>query len=103
MSDTETSPLVDADAAPDPRAAVRAALERAIGTAGTQQKLVEQIGEGVERGHLSYWLKQGVVPEKHCAVIEQATGVSRRALCPGWRRVWPELDRHEPATQTAEG
>lgn len=91
MTDPEETPLVDADATDDPRGAVRAALLRAVEKAGTQQKLVELIGDSVERGHLSYWLKQGTVPEKHCAVIEQATGVSRRALCPAWRRVWPEL------------
>jgi DNA-binding transcriptional regulator YdaS (Cro superfamily) len=91
MTEPDESPLVDADVADDARGAVRIALLRAIEKAGTQQKLVDLIGEGVERGHLSYWLKQGMVPEKHCAVIEQGTGVSRRALCPAWRRVWPEL------------
>ena len=92
MAETkELPPLIDADAAPDPRDAVRAALLHAVDRAGSQQKLVDRIGEGVERGHLSYWLKQGVVPEKHCAAIEQGTGVRRRFLCPSWRRVWPEI------------
>lgn len=98
MTDMEDPALIDADVADDPQAAVRAAIGKAIKKAGTQQKLVELIGEGVERGHLSYWLRNGMVPEKHCAAIEQGTGVARRFLCPAWRRVWPELNAQQPAS-----
>jgi DNA-binding transcriptional regulator YdaS (Cro superfamily) len=75
----------------DPTAEVRAALTEAIGKAGSQTALAEAIGEDVKTGHIYYWLKAGVVPERHCPVIEQATGVSRKRLCPSWQRVWPEL------------
>jgi DNA-binding transcriptional regulator YdaS (Cro superfamily) len=75
----------------DPGADVRAALKEAIDKAGSQTALAGLIGEGVKTGHLYYWLQQGVVPERHCPVIEQATGVSRKRLCPSWQRVWPEL------------
>lgn len=70
---------------------VRNALQEAIEKAGSQTALAAVIGEGVKTGHLFYWLQRGAVPERHCPVIEQATGVSRKRLCPGWRRVWPEL------------
>ena len=70
---------------------VREALKEAIEKAGTQGALAAAIGEDVKTGHIFYWLKVGAIPEKHCAVIEQRTGVSRRRLCQGWARVWPEL------------
>lgn len=75
----------------DPTDSVREALREAISNAGGQTALAALIGEDVKTGHIFYWLKAGSVPEKHCAVIEQAAGVSRKRLCPGWRRVWPEL------------
>lgn len=70
---------------------VREALAEAIEKAGTQSKLADAIGEDVKTGHIYYWLKVGAVPEKHCAAIEQHTGVSRKRLCQGWARVWPEI------------
>lgn len=108
MSETnDLPPLIDADTAAEPTEAVREALRRAVEIAKSQQKLVEGIGMSIERGHLSYWLKQGSVPEKHCAAIEQATGgkVTRRNLCPTWRRVWPELDdrREQALPEAAQG
>lgn len=75
---------------------VREALREAIVKAGGQTALAALIGEDVKTGHIFYWLKAGSVPEKHCAVIEQGTGVSRTRLCPGWRRVWPELAHQLP-------
>lgn len=75
----------------DPTADVREALKEAIEKAGSQTALAGVIGEGVRTGHLFYWLQRGVVPERHCPVIEAATGVSRKRLCPKWTRVWPEL------------
>jgi DNA-binding transcriptional regulator YdaS (Cro superfamily) len=70
---------------------VRLALEEAIAKAGSQSALAKVIGEDVKTGHIYYWLKQGIVPDRHCVVIEQHTGVSRTRLCPSWRRLWPEL------------
>jgi DNA-binding transcriptional regulator YdaS (Cro superfamily) len=75
----------------EPADVVREALREAIEKAGGQTALAAAIGEDVKTGHIFYWLKVGSVPEKHCAVIEGATGVSRKRLCPGWARVWPEL------------
>lgn len=75
----------------DPSDSVREALREAIEKATSQSALASAIGEDVKTGHIFYWLKAGAVPEKHCVVIEQATGVSRKRLCPGWRRLWPEL------------
>lgn len=81
---------------------VRAALREAIEKAGGQTALAAAIGDDVKTGHIFYWLKAGSVPEKHCAIIEQATSVSRKRLCPGWARVWPELrDPEEVAAAEA--
>lgn len=74
-----------------PADSIRDALQEAIDKAGSQTALAEKIGADVKTGHIFYWLKVGSVPEKHCAIIEQATGVSRKRLCAGWARVWPEL------------
>ena len=78
---------------------VREALREAIAKAGSQTALATSIGDETKTGHIFYWLKQGVVPEKHCVVIEQATGVSRARLCPGWRRLWPDFQEKHPAQQ----
>lgn len=83
--------MPEQDPAEAVREAVREALREAIANAGSQTALATAIGDETKTGHIFYWLKQGVVPEKHCAVIEQHTGVSRSRLCPWWRRVWPEL------------
>mgnify|MGYP003948679833 CR=1 FL=1 len=85
----------------DPLDSVRDALREAIAKAEGQTALAALIGEDVKTGHIFYWLKAGSVPEKHCAVIEQATGVSRTRLCPHWRRVWPELIGRNPLEQQA--
>lgn len=84
----------------DTNDSVREALREAINKAGGQTALAALIGEDVKTGHIFYWLKAGAVPEKHCVVIEQATEVSRKRLCPGWRRLWPEL--MDPSEQVAE-
>jgi hypothetical protein len=71
---------------------VRNALAEAIAKTITQSALAERIGNGVRTGHIYYWIKQGVVPIEHCAVIEQETGVKRWLLRPDdWMRIWPEL------------
>lgn len=56
-------------------------LQRAIGKAGSQKALAEQVE--VSQQAISKWLKNGgVVPAETAVKIERATGVTRRELRP---------------------
>jgi DNA-binding transcriptional regulator YdaS (Cro superfamily) len=65
------------------------ALKRAIDALGSQTAVAAAAGEGVETGHVYYWLNKATeVPAKYCPGIEEATRkkgdtVFCEWLCPG--------------------
>ena len=80
----------------------KSAIKRAVDKAGGQSALARLIGSGVKQQNVWHWVQTGVVPPKRCWAIEQATGVSRRALRPDdWHLLWPELVA-QGSTQVSE-
>lgn len=67
----------------------REALKKAIDVLGSQRALALAAGEGVETGHVYYWLNVAEeVPAKYCPGIEAATrekgdAIFCEQLCPG--------------------
>jgi DNA-binding transcriptional regulator YdaS (Cro superfamily) len=67
----------------------RSGVERAVEKLGSQKALAalcEQLPQAVTR-----WLREGKVPAKYAARIEQETGIPRRELCEDFP--WDEVDR----------
>ena len=60
------------------------ALSRAIEIAGSQAALAVRIGGKVKQQHVSYWVRNGIVPAEHVLAIEAATAraVTRGELRP---------------------
>jgi DNA-binding transcriptional regulator YdaS (Cro superfamily) len=66
-------------------------LDKAISIAGGQSALAAAINGTPQL--VNNWLRRKVfVPIEYCALIEMATGVTRRDLRPDdWHLIWPEL------------
>jgi DNA-binding transcriptional regulator YdaS (Cro superfamily) len=63
------------------------AMETAITRAGGITILARAIGSSATA--VCNWRTRKKIPVAKCVAIEQATGVSRRSLCPEWRKYWP--------------
>lgn len=53
-------------------------IEQAVAVAGSQRNLAEMLG--VTQQLVSYWIKQGYVPQRRVIEVEQVTGISRDLL-----------------------
>ena len=59
------------------------ALRRAIEICGTQAELARRIGGRVRTGHVYWWLRHHVPPDRAIEIERAVSGeVSRRDLCP---------------------